>query len=184
MQITEKPALKFEEVIRKATENLLITYGFTIGEQTIFYRNSHIDFVRHRENNKETIRFARRRYYRDEKDFDDEVEKTGFDKDYGEFSDSRHWFQILLIANFSHRNLLTTGEAGIGKYGEEHWYFEDEEDLQRVLREKILPLLKTAAMKDFNEQLADKLEHPAKYTEGKQNVNKGIQTNDETTLLH
>ncbi|MBA4185824.1 MAG: hypothetical protein H0X49_17740 [Acidobacteria bacterium] len=39
--------------------------------------------------------------------------------------------------NGGHRNLLTTGEAGIGKNGEEYWYFEDEEDLRKLLVEKI-----------------------------------------------
>lgn len=171
MQITEKPALKFEEVIRKATENLLINYGFTIGEQPIFYQNSHIDFVRHRKNSKETIRFARRRYYKDEKDYKDEVEKTNFDKDYGVFWDSRHWFQILLIINYSHRNLLTTSESGIGRNGEEYWYFEDEEDLRKVLAEKVIPLLQTVAMKDFDEQLENELEYLAKYPKSR-SINK------------
>jgi len=59
---------------------------------------------------------------------------------------------------------LTTGEAGIARTEEEeYWYFEDEEDLRKLLQEKILPLLETVVMKDFDEQLKDRLEYPAKY---------------------
>lgn len=66
---------------------------------------------------------------------------------------------------------LPTGEAGIGRNGEEYWYFEDEEDLRRLLVEKIIPFLQTTAMKDFDEQLENELEHLEKYPKARQYIN-------------
>ncbi len=68
-----------------------------------------------------------------------------------------------MVVNGGHRNLLTTGKAGIGRDGEEYWYFEDEEDLRKLLTEKIIPLIQTVAMKDLDEQLEERLEYLAKY---------------------
>jgi len=180
MQIAENPPVEFEKIVREITEHLLSQYEFTVKEQIKFYQNAHVDFSRNRKNIRETIRICRRRYYEGDKDkeLEKDVEKPLFDKDYGTFWDSRHWFEILLIVNYSHRNLLTTGEAGIGRNGEECWYFEDEEDLRELLAEKIVPLLQTVAMKDFDERLKDKLEYLAKYPEAKQHINNLTQTND------
>jgi hypothetical protein len=62
---------------------------------------------------------------------------------------------------------LTTGEAGIGRNGEQYWYFEDEQDLQKLLAEKIVPLLPTIAMTALDEKLENELEYLAKSSKAK-----------------
>lgn len=64
--------------------------------------------------------------------------------------------------NGGHRNLLTVSKAGIGRNGEEYWYFEDEDDLRKLLVEKIVPLLQTVVMTDFDDSLEESIEKRTK----------------------
>ncbi len=167
IKITNKSPIRFDEIVREMFGNLLDEYGFIPEE--IFFSSKNEDLVagycRMHRGTEERISIFRREYFDEYKDeSDDEVEKEPYT--YPDNSDfkwiSRHWFQILLTANYKNRNLLTTGEAGIGRNGEEYWFFEDEEDLRKLLKETIVPLITTVAMKDFHEQLEDELEYSAK----------------------
>jgi hypothetical protein len=167
IKVIDKPPIKFEKIIKESVEDALSEYNFTFEGNfpSTPEQDENVIYSRERKNIEEQIKIFRKDYFDEYKDeSDDEVEKKPF-----YFSDnsgfkwiSRHYFEILLIVNYSHRNLLTTGKAGIGRNGEEYWYFEDEEDLQRLLKEKVVPLLPAIVMKDFDEQLEDELEYLSK----------------------
>lgn len=111
---------------------------------------------------REAISFIRKDYsdeYKEESDDEVEKEPYYYSDGSGFIWISRHFFEISLTVHQGGRNLLTTGEAAIGKDGEEYWYFEDEDDLRKLLKETIAPLLTTVVMKDFDEQSAEKSEH-------------------------
>lgn len=131
---------------------------------------SHVLYSRERGGVEQFIGFIRK-YYSDkyDKDCDDEAEKEPHLADENDkHRYSRHFFEVTLVINHGGRNLLTTGEAGIGRNGEEYWYYEDEEDLRTLLREKIIPLLTTVGMKDFDEQLEDESEYSARSKQANQ----------------
>jgi hypothetical protein len=131
---------------------------------------SHVLYSREREGVEQFIGFIRK-YHSDkyDKDCDDEAEKEPHRADENDkHRYSRHFFEVTLVINHGGRNLLTTGEAGIGRNGEDYWYYEDEKDLRTLLREKIIPLLTTVGMKDFDEQSEDESEYSAGSNQGNQ----------------
>lgn len=167
IEVIDKSPIKFEKIVKEATEDALSEYGFTFKGNfpSTPEQDENVIYSRKRKDIEEQIKFFRRDYFDEHKDeSDDEVEKKPFcfSDNSGRFWISRHWFEILLIVNYSHRNLLTTSEAGIGRNGEEYWYFEDEQDLRKLLAEKIVSLLQTTAMTDFDQQLEDELEYLSK----------------------
>lgn len=178
IKIIDKPPIKFDEIVRTSVIKAIAEFGFVFEEEVFPLpdKEPEADFYRKRKGIAERIGIFRRGYFDEYKDeYNDEVEKETYmypddDSDFKWIS--RHWFQILLTVDYSFRYLLTTGEAGIGRNGEEYWYFEDEEDLRKLLVEKIVPLLQTVVMKDFDERLEDKLEYFAKYPKAKQYINK------------
>jgi hypothetical protein len=183
IKIVDKPFIKFGKIVKETTENILLEYSFAFCDDLPCEpeEDDNVIYSRIRNGIEEQIKFFRRNYSNEyDKDVIDEVEakRLYLDGKDSEFYDenqfywiSRHWFEVLLIVNYGHRDLLPTGKAGIGRNGEEFWYFEDEEDLRKLLEEKIIPLMTTVVMKDFDEQLQDELEYSAK---------KNKQTNQET----
>lgn len=167
IKIIDKPPIKFEKIVKEATENALSKYGFTFEGDfpSTPEEDENVIYSRKRKDIEEQIKFFRSDYSNEYKDeTDDEVEKEPYvyPDNSGFMWISRHRFQILLIVNYGFRYLLTSGEAGIGRKGEKYWYFEDEENLRKLLEEKIAPLLTTVVMKDFDEQLKDELEYSVK----------------------
>lgn len=174
MIITDKPSIKFERIVKENVDDTLNKLGFFFEDEITPEEDSHAGYSRTRKGIYEAIYFVRRNYSdKYDNDFEDEAEKEPYLADENDKCRySRHFFEVSLVINHGGRNLLTTGEAGIGRNGEEYWYFEDEEDLRTLLREKIIPLLTTVVMKDFDERLEDESEYSAK---------KNKQTNQETS---
>jgi len=171
IRIIDKPPIKFEKIIKETIENNLRKYKFSFdGDFPLTpEQDSDVIFSRSRQGISEIIGFNRKLYSDNyDTDCNDEAEKkvwgvNSYDKNQNRFS--RHLFEVKLVVNGGHQNLLTTGKPGIGRNGEEYWYFEDEEDLRKLLAEKITPLLQTVAMKDFDEQLENELEYLSKKKE-------------------
>lgn len=164
IKIIDQPPIKFDEIVRTTVIKTVAEFGFVFEEEILPLPDKELNaaFYRKRKGIAEEISIFRRDYsdeYKDETD--DEVEKEPhISSDNSGFTwISRHWFQILVISHYAHRYLLTTGEVGIGRNGEQYWYFEDEEDLRKLLVEKIILLLQTVVIKDFDEQLEDGLEY-------------------------
>lgn len=167
MIITDKPSIKFEKIVKENVDDTLNKLGFFFEDEITPKEDSHAGYSRTRKGIYEAIYFVRRSYSdKYDNDIEDEAEKEPYLADEnGKCRFSRHFFEVSLVINHGGRNLLTTGEAGIGRNGEEYWYFENEDDLRKLLKETIAPLLTTVAMKDFDEQSAVKSE----YLSGKKN---------------
>jgi len=162
IKIIDKPPIKFEKIVKKTIENNLSDYDFEGDFPSGSDQNENVTYSRKRKGIEEQIKFFRRDYFDNYKEeVDDEVEKKPyyFSDNSGFVWISRHWFEILIISHYGHRNLLTTGKVEVGRNGEEYWYFENEEDLQRLLKEKIVLLLQTVVIDDFDERLEDELKY-------------------------
>lgn len=180
IKVIGKPPIKFERIVKETTEDSLLKFGFTFWGDfpSAPEEDASVIYSRMRNGIEEQIRFCHRNYSNEyDKTEIDEVEakRLYLDGKDTEFYDenqfywtSRHWFEVILVINYGNRNLLTTGEAGIGRNGEEYWYYEDEKDLRTLLREKIIPLLTTVGMKDFDEQLEDDSEYSARSKQANQ----------------
>jgi hypothetical protein len=167
IRITDKSPIRLERILKETVNETLNKLGFIFEDDfpstpeedsNVFYSKIYQGFY-------EGIGFIRK-YYSDkyDKDCDDEAERVPHLEDENDkHRYSRHLLDVRLIFNRGHRYLLTTGKAGIARTEEEeYWYFEDEEDLRKLLAEKIIPLLQTTVMKDFDEQLENELEYLAK----------------------
>jgi len=180
IKIIDAPPIKFERIVKEVVDDVLGNLEFVFEDEITPQEDSHVAYSRRRKEIYEGIYFVRKDYSEKlDSNYNDEVEKEPHLADEDDkYKYSRHFFEIKLVVNHGGRNLLKTGETGIGRNGEEFWYFEDEEDLRKLLAEKIVPLLQTVVMKDFDEQLEDELEYLAKYPEAKQHINNLTQTND------
>jgi len=164
IKIIDQPPIKFDEIVRTTVIKTVAEFGFVFEEEILPLPDKELNasFYRKRKGIAEGISIFRRDYsdeYKDETDDEVEKEPYVYSDNSGFTWISRHWFQILLIVNNGFNYLLTTGEAGIGRNGEQYWYFEDEQDLQKLLTEKIVPLLPTIAMTALDEKLENELEY-------------------------
>lgn len=177
IKITDKHPIRFERIVKKTVDEPINKLGFIFeGEfPSTPEEDSDVAYSRMRKGIYEGIYFVRKSYWsKIDDNYDDEIEKMPYFTDKDDSSRySRHLFRVSIIVNHGGRELLTTGKAGIARTEkEEYWYFEDEEDLQKLLKGKIVPLLRTVVMKGFDEQLKDELEYLAKYPKAKQQINK------------
>jgi hypothetical protein len=156
-QVNVSP-IAFERVVIESMSEPLLEYEFRAEPIAPYYQNVSVSFVRVRLGQKESISVGRICYREDRitEDTNDEVDSPRHDDLFGTYYPSRHFFAIDVITNSLISEILRDGRIGMARTDEEkRWYFKDEEDLRRVLREELLPILLKDGLQVLNDNLED-----------------------------
>lgn len=158
--------LAFEQVVREEVEAPLAERDFEWQPAFHLYKEAQITFERHRRGQRERVEFWRGLY--DEADLadpslteDDEIDRMPDHPDGERYWASRHSLFVQLIVGEASTGYLHTDGSRYFREDRQRWDFGDEADLRKTLRDRIMPLLLTVGMEEFDESLEAALERAA-----------------------
>jgi hypothetical protein len=155
------PSLAFEQTVRDVLTAPLAAHGFAVAPEVQIYQNVLVSFMRFQQGQREMVRFGRLLYDVEElgkADKRDEADAPRHSEHYGELWPSRHLLYIECYVNNRGADLFPTGKIAYGRNGEDLWYFTDEANLARRLRDEALPMILDAGLKWFDVTLDDELD--------------------------
>ncbi len=162
IRIVDVAELPFEQIVAEELGDALAAHGLQLAPPFPKFKNRIVTFRRQRlQGIKEKIEIIRALHDAEHmraEDAEGEVEAEPID--FGDevhgadpYWVSRHSLTIQFIVDGATNWLQTDGRAGVS---DEHWWdFTDEQDLRRLLRDRLLPLILTAGMQRFDDRLED-----------------------------
>lgn len=152
--------LQFERIVVDVMKEPLGEHGFELQQAFHLYWNELVTFERNRQGQRERIRFGRACYNEEtiKSDADDEVDRGRHDEHAGQEWLSRRRLYVQLITGEATTQHLHTDGQPFEREEKSMWYYQNEADLRRMLREDTLPLLLTVGMQEFDYSLEDVLE--------------------------